>query len=153
LERSRSKAELFHFAGHGFSNDGNGGLLLASAAEVPEGVDVLDSAKVAGQDWSRCRLAVLSACSTGTGESKGPANPVSLVRAFLRAGAERVVASRWNVDSWATTALMNRFYELLLSGRSVADALREAAEAIRNSDGTSHPYYWAAFQTYGRQQH
>jgi CHAT domain-containing protein len=150
VERSRPDAELFHFAGHGFSNGGNGGLLLAADQGNPYGAEVLDSAKLAGQDWSRCRLVVLSACSTGTGESKGPVNPESLVWAFLQAGAARVVASQWNVDASATAALMDRMYQALLSGSDASGALRKAAADFRKAPATAHPYYWAGFQTYGR---
>jgi CHAT domain-containing protein len=148
LEQRLPKTEILHFAGHGFSNAGNGGLLLAAAADAPE-AGVLDAKRLAGENWSHCRLAVLSACSTGTGESRGPVNPESLVRAMLWAGVPRVVATRWNVDAEQSVPFMERFYDALLSGDSTARSLQRAAEGLRESERTSHPYFWAGFQSFG----
>jgi CHAT domain-containing protein/Flp pilus assembly protein TadD len=149
LESFRSDAEIFHFAGHSVSAGSDVGLLLATADE--SGIDgrMLRGSQILGQDWSRCTLAVLSACSTGTGERNGFVNPVSLVRAFLNAGTGRVVASRWNVDTTATAGFMRRFYQSVLSGTLPSAGLQDAAEALRKNPATAHPYYWAAFQLFG----
>jgi CHAT domain-containing protein len=149
LEQHRPDTEVFHFAGHGFSNAGNGGLLLSPPSGVGEEAGVLDGSAMAQQDWSRCRLAVLSACSTGTGETRGPVNPESLVRSLLWSGVARVVASRWNTDSETGVQFMNEFYTSLLGGQEVAVALQHAAKRLRGNEATSHPYYWAAFQSFG----
>ena len=149
LERNRPETELFHFAGHGFSNATNGGLLLAPEENGSGEAGVLDGKRLEHQDWSRCRLAVLSACSTGTGEVRGPVNPESLVRNLLWAGVARVVAARWNVDAETDVLLMDQFYEALLSGSDVARSLQQAARRLRENSATSHPYYWAAFQNFG----
>ncbi|HTS63453.1 MAG TPA: CHAT domain-containing protein [Candidatus Acidoferrales bacterium] len=148
LEEHRREAEVLHFAGHGFSNGGDGGLLLSPVASRPEDAGVLEGNVITGQDWSRCRLAVLSACSAGTGEARGPVNPDSLVRRFLWAGVARVVASRWNVEDEGGP-FMEQFYADLLSGKDAAAALREAARQVREKKSTNHPYYWAGFQVFG----
>jgi CHAT domain-containing protein/cytochrome c-type biogenesis protein CcmH/NrfG len=147
IEAHRPDADLFHFAGHGFSNAGNGGLLLSPGANTE--VAVLDGTSMAQQDWSRCRLAVLSACSTGTGEARGPVNPESLVRGLLWAGVGRVVATRWNMDSESGEKFIGRFYTELLSGEDVARAIQKAGTALRGDAATSHPYFWAGFQNFG----
>jgi len=149
LERQRPDTELLHFSGHGFSNAGNGGLLLSPRKESAEEAGVLDGNAMAQQDWTRCRLAVLSACSTGTGEISGPVNPESLVRGLLWAGVARVIASRWNTDSETGVQFMDRFYTSLLGGKEVAVALQQASRSVRGNDATSHPFYWAAFQSFG----
>jgi CHAT domain-containing protein len=149
LERNRPETELFHFAGHGFSNATNGGLLLAPEENGSGEAGVLDGKRLGHQNWSRCRLAVLSACSTGTGEAHGPVNPESLVRNLLWAGVARVVATRWNVDAETGVLLMDRFYDGLLSGSDVARSLQQSARGLRENSATSHPYYWAAFQNFG----
>jgi CHAT domain-containing protein len=149
LELHRPQVELLHFAGHGFSNAGNGGLLLAARQDGALGAEVLDGRRLAGQDWSKCRLVVLSACSAGTGESQGPVNPESLVRRLLWAGVACVVASRWSVDSQASAELMDAFYAALAAGSEVSPALRQAAARIRENPPTRHPYYWAGFQVFG----
>jgi CHAT domain-containing protein len=149
LELQRPDTELLHFAGHGFSNAGNGGLLLAPQGSNDPDAGVLDGKRIAGEDWSRCRLAVLSACSTGTGETRGAVNPESLVRGMLWAGTARVVATRWNVDAESGVAFMDRFYDALLSGACVATSLQHAGQVLRESERTSHPYFWAGFQSFG----
>ncbi|MGH9723055.1 MAG: CHAT domain-containing protein, partial [Bryobacteraceae bacterium] len=149
VDEARPKTEILHFAGHGFSNADNGGLLLAPAGTESQGTEVLEGKRLAGQDWTMCRLAVLSACSGGTGEARGPMNPESLVRRLLWAGVSRVVASRWNVDSENGVVLMDAFYSALLSGLDVPAALRQSARRVREQKATSHPYYWAGFQAFG----
>jgi CHAT domain-containing protein len=147
VELERGRTEVFHFAGHGFSNAGNGGLLLTPDERGSAGI--LDGTRMALQDWSHCRLAVLSACSTGTGETKGPVNPESLVRGFLWAGVARVIASRWNVDNETAIAFMDQFYADLLSGSSPAVALQHAAGRVHEDKAKRHPYFWAGFQSFG----
>jgi CHAT domain-containing protein len=147
MKQSLSGAELLHFAGHGFSNAGNGGLLLSPGEDSTEGAGVLSGLGVAEQNWKACRLAVLSACSAGTGEAHGAVNPESLVRGLLWGGVKRVVASRWNMQD--TSLLMDKFYRELLSGRDTATALQYAERQLREEQKTSHPYYWAGFQNFG----
>jgi CHAT domain-containing protein len=44
---------------------------------------------------------------------------------------------------------MDRFYTNLLGGNDVAVALQQAARSLREKEETSHPFYWAAFQSFG----
>jgi CHAT domain-containing protein len=141
------QAALFHFSGHGWANGGNGALILPPG---PNGEPrFVTSSDLAKQDWSRCQLAVLSACLTAAGETRGAVNNQSLVQAFLSAGARRVVAARWSIDSEATRALMNRFYAGLIAGKSVPEALSSAEADVAAAPNWSHPYYWAGFDVFG----
>jgi CHAT domain-containing protein len=148
VDQHSAGVELFHFAGHGFSNAGNGGLLLSPDPGSSLEAGILDGNAMARQNWTGCRLAVLSACSAGTGES-GPVNPESLVRGFLWAGVARVVASRWNVDTREGALLVEQFYKDLLAGSDASQALQYAARTIRAKEETRHPYFWAGFQNFG----
>ena len=49
-------------------------------------------------------LVVLSACESGVGRAQRGEGTMSLARAFLAAGAPRVVSSLWKVDDDATTS-------------------------------------------------
>ncbi len=136
--------QLFHFSGHGYGGEG-GGLLLRG----PEGgLALLRAADIRDLDLSRCRLVVLGGCSTAAGERGGPGDPQSLVRAFLHAGAQDVVAGRWNLDSAGTEALMQAFYEAMLSGEPVAESLRLAAQSVRRDERFAHPYFWAGLEVF-----
>ena len=99
-------------------------------------------------------LVVLSACQTGLGSGALADVPpgddwVSLTRAFLHAGASRVVATLWPVDDWATAALMERFYQAMARGAAPAQALAEAQRLLAAESATAHPYYWAGFVIVG----
>jgi CHAT domain-containing protein len=149
LIASLPRAEIFHFAGHGYSDSENGALLFAPKNPKSADYVLLRSADLARQDWSKCRLAVLSACAAASGEIQGPHNPDSLVRALTRAGAPRVAASLWNVESRATAELMGAFYGTMASGTTPTVALRTAQQRVRQRPEWSHPYYWAGFQLFG----
>lgn len=95
------------------------------------------------------RLATLAACSSAAGEERGSVNVESLVQSFLDAGTRQVMAARWNVDSEATSRMMQDFYTRLQRGAAPADALRGATLAIEKDPLQQHPYYWAAFQLFG----
>lgn len=129
------RAEIFHFAGHA---DG-GRLLLASSG-------VLAAADLNPASLSQCRLAVLAACSTAAGTLF---DPDDLVRAALRAGVPRVVASKWAVDSAATQALFQSFYSALRAGADAPRALFQAQQQLRRQPATAAPFYWAAFTAFG----
>ena len=147
LAANAPRANIFHFCGHGWANGGNGALILPPG---PNGEPrFVTAANLAGQNWSQCQLAVLSACLTAAGEARGAVNSQSLVQALLGAGARRVVAARWSIDSEATRALMDGFYARLVSGKSVPEALSGAAADVAASPGWSHPYFWAGFDVFG----
>jgi CHAT domain-containing protein len=88
----------------------------------------------------------LAACSAAN-EDTTQGNSLTLVRAFLAAGARRVVAARWNVDSAATSDLMFEFYDALSRGVPPSVALHDAASVVRSR--RPHPHYWAAFELFG----
>ena len=95
-------------------------------------------------------MVVLSACSTGLGGEVRGEGLVGLVRGFMYAGAERVVASLWKVDDTATGALMERFYQLMLEkDMPPAAALRQAQIALSRQKRWRSPFYWAAFVLQG----
>jgi tetratricopeptide (TPR) repeat protein len=147
IQTGAQRAQIFHFCGHGWANGGNGALVLPPG---PNGeLRFVTSRNLAEQNWSQCQLAVLSACLTATGEAREVVNSQSLVQAFLSAGARRVVAARWSIDSEATSQLMSGFYPRLVSGKSVPEALYGAAAAVAAVLRWSHPYYWAGFDVFG----
>jgi CHAT domain-containing protein/tetratricopeptide (TPR) repeat protein len=142
-----------HFATHGFLNSARpelSGLVLSLVdrrGRPQKGFlaapDVFDLRL--GAD-----LVVLSGCRTALGREVRGEGLVGLTRAFMYAGAPRVVASLWKVDDAATAELMTHFYQgLLRRGLRPAAALREAQLAMRRSRRFSAPYYWAAFQLQG----
>ena len=145
-------ADIFHFAGHSFSGPERGGLLLAGSEDgtgAETKTAIMYANHLCSKVLGRCNLAVLSACATVSEDVDEIADPEGLVRAFLRAGVPHVIASRWNVDSKVSADFMDDFYAKLLAGSTVARAVQSAAADLRSHRETSHPYYWAAFTSFG----
>lgn len=140
-------SEIFHFAGHASSHEGQTGLFL-SGDRAKGSYRLFDSERVRAVPIPHLRLVVLSACSTANGPEGTSLDPGSLVQAFLSRGVSHVVASRWDVDSETSSFLMERFYQRLFSGETVSDALADAERLVRKT--SEHPYYWAAFDSFGR---
>ena len=134
-------AQVFHFAGHAVSSPVQSGLLLSD--------NLLNAESLVDLALPRMQLAVFSACDTEDSANGGVANADSLVRVFLRAGALRVVVTRWNVDSGVTRDFMNLFYRGLLSGKTVSGSMHYAQSVLRSQPGLVHPYYWSAFTAFG----
>jgi CHAT domain-containing protein/tetratricopeptide (TPR) repeat protein len=152
IRQELSRSQVFHFAGHAVSSAKESGLVLASLSG-PDGNDdeatLLSASDLEEAVLRHLQLVVLSACATAETE-KAFTEPGTLVRSFLRAGVPHVVASRWPVDSHTTEHVMVEFYSYLFTGLPAARALQQAAGKVRLQPATSHPYYWAAFSSYGR---
>jgi len=95
-------------------------------------------------------LVVLSACQTGLGKEVRGEGLMGLSRAFLYAGAPRVIVSLWNVNDRATAILMGDLYRgMLRGGMRPSTALRAAQLELRIQKRWESPYYWAAFVQHG----
>jgi len=93
-------------------------------------------------------MVVLSACQTGMGKLFEGDDMVGLSRAFLQAGSDNLVATLWNVQDKATQLFMVDFYREILSGKSKADALREAQLKLMKT--YPHPFYWSTYIIFGK---
>jgi CHAT domain-containing protein len=95
-------------------------------------------------------VVVLSSCQTAIGKEIKGEGLAGLTRGFMYAGAERVVASLWQVDDLATSELMKRFYRAMLTGKMrPAAALRAAQVEMMKQKRWATPYFWAGFTIQG----
>ena len=134
-------ADLLHLACHGQFRADNPDF---SYLELADGRLTLHEVT---QLRLRASLVVLSACETGASRLAPGDELLGLVRAFLLAGAARVLATQWVVDDAATAALVARIYRALAAGAAPARALQQAqAEA---AGAGLHPGLWAAFALHG----
>ncbi len=134
-------ADVIHFACHAQFRADNP---MFSALHLHDGALTVEAAESLGLAQS---TVVLSACETALADHGTGDEMVGLVRAFLVAGAARVVASLWPVDDQITSQFMACFYAALARDRPAAAALREAQVAIRRDH--PHPCHWAAFTLFG----
>jgi CHAT domain-containing protein/Tfp pilus assembly protein PilF len=152
LERYR----IVHFATHGLVNNqhpGLSGLVLSLVDKQGRPMRGFLQAHEIYNLRLGADLVVLSACQTALGADVRGEGLIGLTRAFMYAGAPRVVSSLWSVSDRATAALMKAFYRRMLIDRmSVAAALRGAQLELRRNPRWSHPYYWAGFVVQGDPQ-
>jgi CHAT domain-containing protein len=102
-------------------------------------------------DW-----VVLATCNSGGASDSISEVYGGLARSFISAGADVVTVSQWSVDQVATESLLeNVVKNRVVAGDSPSHALTLAMQDLRKQAGASlpsqyaHPYYWAAFVSFG----
>lgn len=158
-------AGMVAFATHGLlpgNLDGllEPGLVLTPPAQASVGDDGLLLASEVAQFELNARQVILSACNTASASGAPGSDSLSaLARAFLVAGAETVIASRWSVLDDATAALVTTMalHRAANPALTPARALRKAMIAVRaghTTDGMAvprwkeswkHPRAWGPF--------
>jgi len=140
-----ARCDTLHIATHGYADPWApefSGLLLAGTGDAP--YDVLTAQEV--YLWPlQARLVTLSACQTALGKDMEGEGLLGLTRAFIYSGAQDVVCTLWPVADESTKVLMAWFYDGLLSGKDVDEALQSAQAVLAGSAATSDPFYWAGF--------
>ncbi len=140
---------IIHFAGHAVmdSNIPLNSALLFTARQNGDTDDTLYAYELYQQRFPQTRLVVLAACQTARGQYAPGEGPISLARPFLAANVPAVIASLWNVNDAATTALFTVFHQRVAAGETATLALRQAQLALINSrDVNLHsPMMWAPF--------
>jgi CHAT domain-containing protein/tetratricopeptide (TPR) repeat protein len=153
LNGQLAQYRFIHFATHGYLDTERpslSALLLSQVDEKNRPVDGFLRVNDIYNTRLNADLVVLSACQTGLGKEVRGEGIMGLTRAFMYAGAARVVVSLWNVNDRATAALMGSFYrKMLRQGMRPAAALRQAQLELRQNKPWASPYYWAAFQLQG----
>lgn len=150
-------ADVVHLAVHAIEEeqDEMHSRLALAETQTKSGNDDLEARDIYQLKLRKTRLAVLSACQTGSGRYYAGEGTMSLARAFLVAGVPLVVSSLWPVDSQATAQLMIDLHRIRKQGFTTAEALRRAQlEMLGSSESRlRHPYYWSAFSVLGGCEH
>lgn len=135
------EADLIHVAGHARLDPDKP---MFSYLELENGrIHAMEIARSA----MRTRLAVLSACDTGSLSVLNRFEPEGLVRGFLARGAEAALASMWALDDEVAAQFAQTFYESLSGGQIVGIAVSEARVKIKKD--FAHPYFWAPMTLFG----
>jgi CHAT domain-containing protein/Tfp pilus assembly protein PilF len=139
---------ILHFATHSTLDDRHPLLSSLALSRLDPAGRLIEGDLTAGEIYDLdlpAELVVLSACDTALGrEVPGEGLVSGLPRAFLYAGAARVVVSLWPVEDLSTRDLMKRFYHgLFAEGLAPAQALQEAQRALRQAG--RRPVEWAGF--------
>ncbi len=141
--REKAFPPLLHFATHAFADpeDPDRSYVLLAGEQSLDYLFLREAAGLSLQDVS---LVTVSACDSGTGKFTGGEGVQNFGLAFLTAGAKAAVTSLWRIGDRSSAELVDRFYDLLASGNTAQDALREAKLEFRRSNTTAAmPAYWA----------
>ncbi|WP_460218556.1 CHAT domain-containing protein [Psychroserpens sp. MEBiC05023] len=105
---------------------------------------ILTANEISTLDLRNVKLAVMSACETGLGESQSNEGVFGLQRGLKMAGAQKLLVSLWKVDDNVTQEYMVEFYNNLIEQKkSIQDAYFRTQNKIKAK--YPNPYYWAAF--------
>jgi len=147
LQASPENYALIHFVAHG----------TASRASALDSAVVLSDDGKSHNLYARdiattrlhARLVTISACDSAGNRIYSSEGLVGLSWAFLRAGAQKVIAALWEVNDASTPQLMDRMYAAIAAGEEPGPALRAAKLSLLRSESVySRPYYWAPFVLY-----
>jgi CHAT domain-containing protein/Flp pilus assembly protein TadD len=149
-----SRFRFIHFATHAIVDNQHpelSGIVLSMVDKTGRSQNGFLSANEIFDLKLPAELIVLSACRTGLGKEFKGEGLVGLTRAFMYAGAARVVVSLWDVDDKPTSELMVRFYRHMLGPEKLrpAAALRQAQLEMSRDPRWRSPYFWAAFVLQG----
>jgi len=140
--------DIIHYSGHAYFNPENpdeSGLLLA-------GQNVFIAQTI--QRTLRGRpLIFLNACESGRemmveGEVSYTASETEgLASSFILGGALAIIGTMWPIFDEGAAQFASTFYEYLLAGQSLGEAMRQARLRVRES--RPHDVTWASFVLYG----
>lgn len=146
---AKGRFRSVHLACHGLVNADDplrSALAFTPASEHDDGL--LTASEIFDTPFAT-DLVVLSACDTGLGRVASAEGLRGFARAFLMAGAPRVLVSLWPVDDEATAALMGHFYDRLDQGDAPARALRASQRWMQKATKWKAPRFWAAWVLWG----
>jgi len=146
------------FATHGlvagaFDASSEPALVLTPPLIEKDGDDGLLTASEASQLDTDAEWVILSACDTAAGNYPSAAGYTGLARAFLFAGAKRVVASHWPVRDDVAARLSVGIVAASQKGMLPDEALRASILAVmhdRHLPGGNGPAAWAPFMVIAR---
>jgi len=149
---------IIHLAAHALV-DGDTPLLSSIILNAGAGEDGYFRAFEISETRINADLVVLSACRTLRGKLVIGEGVFGLVRAFIYAGANAVLATAWEVRDRFSAAFMDRFYrahvrESMSRDRALQKAKLSAVQGKMDLPGSdpetyAHPYYWAPYVLFG----
>ncbi|WKN43803.1 CHAT domain-containing tetratricopeptide repeat protein [Tunicatimonas pelagia] len=154
FKRHAENYQVLHLALHGLADsvNANNNILFFPATSDSINDGELHSFELYDLQLTDTKLAVLSACETGTGRWEEGEGVYSMGRGFAYAGCPSVVMSLWKVNDAFTARIMPTFYRSLFKGTRIDQSLRSAKLRFieRANKYQAHPSYWAAFVLQGK---
>jgi CHAT domain-containing protein len=146
--------DILHLAMHTLINDENpmySQLVFTLNNDTLEDNDGLLNAYEIFNMQLSARMTVLSACNTGYGKLQKGEGIMSMARGFIFAGVPSIIMTLWAVEDQSGSILMSKFYQNLVEGLEIDEALQEAKlQYLHDADQLSaHPYLWSGYVSIG----
>ena len=139
---------IVHIATHGqFSSSLENTFLLAWDDQIKiNQLNLIFHSRTLSKE-NAIELLVLSACETAAGDKWAA---LGLAGMAVRAGAKSTLATLWSVNDEATSTLMSKFYqELVTNHKEKSQAIRDAQLSLLHDSPYKHPFYWAPYVLVG----
>ena len=120
---------------------------MLATVKLSKAGDALTAAEAFALPLAGTKLVTLGSCEVGSTPIVGSDEMYGMVRAFLFAGAEGVVAASWKVRTNSASLYFQTFYTEVRQAPP-AEAARRALSAVRAQ--YPHPFDWAPFRYTGR---
>ncbi len=136
--------DVLHIATHGLADNATpslSGLVLA-------GGSVLTAERIE-RTRIPARLAVLSACDSGSGTHSPGEGLLGLTRSLMAAGVSQVVCSTWQLADTHAAEFMVAMHKRRKALKRTSEALRQTRLDVLRKPETTHPFYWAGYQLWG----
>ncbi|HVE72357.1 MAG TPA: CHAT domain-containing protein [Thermoanaerobaculia bacterium] len=146
---TRGRFDVQHFVAHGVASSRRplDSAIILAAANGNSSYRLL--ARDVMQQPVDAQLVTISSCYGAGTRTYAGEGVIGLAWAFLKAGADEVIAALWEVNDTATPQLMETMYGEIRKGRDPADALRTAKlQMLRGGGAYRRPLYWAPFVLY-----
>ena len=146
--------DILHLAMHTLINDENPMysqlVFTLNNDTIEENDGLLNAYEIFNMQFN-ARMAVLSACNTGSGKLQKGEGIMSMARGFIFAGVPSVIMTLWAVEDQSGSILMTGFYQNLDDGMDIDEALQEAKLSyLRDADQLgAHPYLWSGYVCIG----
>jgi len=154
FKEKAAQYDILHLAMHTLINDENpmySQLVFTLNNDTEEENDGLLNAYEIFNMQLSARMAVLSACNTGYGKLQRGEGIMSMARGFIHAGVPSIIMTLWAVEDQSGSILMSKFYQNLVEGMLIDEALREAKlQYLQEADQVgAHPYLWSGYVSIG----
>ena len=110
------------------------------------------SLDISYMDLKNSPFVMLSACNTIESPYYESLPFYGLPKSFMKAGANSVLVSLWNIDSISAKRFNESIFDkyFFTSSFYVSDSIQESMIDLINSNDYSHPYYWAPYTYLGK---
>jgi CHAT domain-containing protein len=152
FKRFAPEYDIIHLAVHGKGDvdvNASSSLFFTSAGDSLEDGE-LHAYELYGLKL-KARLAVLTSCESGLGKLYKGEGMMSMASGFAYSGCANTLMSLWKVTDQSSVELVDHFYDQLLKGRTIDEALRESKlRYLSEADEfTADPKFWASLVVYG----